>query len=193
MIMATKEGGKYFWTKNRQDFWRSDEFDYLVRKYGPWPVVLYFWLCTETMNTGGDFVRRIGTIEERIDAAYISHKASWLPSEVCSQALNALIEVGLIYGNEETMRLQIANFDRLVGGSETAEALRKRRQRDRKRAEQQRDIVPDNIPDNVTVDKRDKSSEIRVSESRVADGREPARVRAYTPVLDDSYYEEPGF
>ncbi len=165
-----KKSKKYYWIKLTNDFLTSEKVDFLVSQDGGNGfayVVLYQCLCLKTVNNDGQLVTQIGEILIPYDIAKLKRDLKWFSLEQLQRAFELFSKLGLIYKNDEGI-IAIADFDRLIG-SETYGAIEKREQR--KRLPQTIDKPIDNTIDNVYVDIRDKSIEIRDIDNREIDIR----------------------
>ena len=145
-------GRRYYWMKLSEDFMSSDVVDYIMSlRDGAKVIVLYEQMCLMSINSGGKLSAKINGTDVPYDVARIQREAKFFPVSVVRSALNILRKVGLIE-MDESGTISIPNISELVG-SETDYAEKKRRQRG--------DRYGDNVWDNVPIDIRAKSSDLR--------------------------------
>lgn len=120
----------YYWIKLRNDFFSSDEIDFLMSQAnGSDYVVLYQMLCLKTANSNGELATRVGEVIIKYDAEKIARDCKYFNIDVVRAALLLYQKLGLVYVEEDNV-LKIANIARFVGSeSANKDAVKKRIQR----------------------------------------------------------------
>ena len=160
--MAT--GKRYFWIKLKESFMTSDTVDFMMsQKDGANYVVLYQMLCLKTINTGGRLSRTIGEIVIPYDVEKIQRDCKWFSADTIRVALDLYKRFGLIYEDMDGT-LVLVDHESMVG-SETNWAAQKRVQRNIPtvliEGGQCPPNCPQDVPENVHPDIRDKSIDTR--------------------------------
>ena len=153
---------RYYWIKLKDTFMTSDTVDFLMgQKNGANYVVLYQMLCLKTVNTNGEFARKIGEIIIPYDAEKIQRDCKYFDIDTIRVALELYKQLGLIYKQEDNI-LKIANFENMVG-SETAWAEKKRIYREKIKQLEASGQSADNVLDDFRQEKeiRDKILDTR--------------------------------
>lgn len=119
---------RYYWIKLKESFITSDSVDFLMsQKNGANYVVLYQMLCLKTINTNGEFARKIGEILVPYDVEKIQRDCKYFDIDTIRVALSLYQQLGLVYEQDNGI-LKISGFESLVG-SETKWAEYKRNER----------------------------------------------------------------
>lgn len=158
--MAT--GERFYWIKIREEFYGSDEVDYMMAlPSGSDYIVLYQLICLMSANTKGRLVRQLGEIMVPFDADKIHRDAKWFTKKFVSDALTLYKKLGLIYEDNDGV-LEIKDHESFVG-SETDWAKKKKKQRSKedKGGDKDWDNVPPSGERNVPTDTRYKRLDIR--------------------------------
>ena len=174
--MAT--GKRYYWIKLKDSFMNSEVVDFLMSQPdGANYVVLYQMLCLKTINTAGRLTCQIGDIIIPFDVGKIQRDCKYFKLDTIRIALNLYKQLGLIY-EEQDGTLVLANHADMVG-SETDYAEKNRRMRSNAAAReiqaghdsghQSGHNVSSCGGENVTIDIRDKRTEIRDKDIRDRD------------------------
>ncbi len=120
---------KFYWIKLKTDFYNSPEMDYIMgQKNGCQYIVLYQMLCLQTANNNGELASKVGEIIMPYNVDKIVRDTKYFDQDTVLVALELFKKLGLIYEQEESGILRIANHEQMVG-SETASAERKRKER----------------------------------------------------------------
>lgn len=158
--MAT--GERFYWIKIREEFYGSDEVDYMMAQSGGSDyIVLYQMICLMSANTNGRLVRQLGEITVPFDADKIQRDAKWFTKKFVADALTLYKKLGLIFEDEDSV-LAIKDHESFVG-SETDWAKKKKKQRSKedKKGDKDGDNVPTSGERNVPIDTRYKRLDIR--------------------------------
>ena len=67
--MSERESAKFYWLQLREEFFESDEIDWLEEQpNGPAQVLFYLKLCLKSLKTDGLLVRKVGQMLIPYDA-----------------------------------------------------------------------------------------------------------------------------
>ena len=164
---------RYYWIKLKDTFFTSDTVDFLMsQKDGANYVVLYQMLCLKTANTNGELSRQIGEIIIPFDVEKIHRYCKYFSIDTIRVALELYKKLGLIYEQENGI-LQITNFENLIG-SESQNAVYKRKQR-----EEEKRLESVQQMSNKILDNRDK----------ILDNRDNNKKEKFTPPTVDEVRE----
>ena len=151
------EQKRFYWIKLKEEFFSDLEpIDWLIsQKNGCEYVVLYLKLCLMTANKGGRLVMQIGEMIVPYDANKIARDTKF-DIDTVIVAMELFQKLGLVY--EETDGVLKIPYVNEIVGSETPAAIKKRKQR-----EKRKQLQGDKMGDNVLQEKenRDKSLDIR--------------------------------
>ena len=153
--MAT-EKKRFYWIKLKENFFDLETIDWLIsQKNGCEYIVLYQKLCLLTANKGGNLQIQVGEMLIPYDINKIARDTKF-DIDTVIVAMELFKKIGLIYEQENGV-LHIPYVNELVG-SETPAAIKKRKQR-----EKRKQLQGDNVGDNVLqeIEYREKSKEYR--------------------------------
>lgn len=150
------ESKRYYWIKLKENFFDIETIDWLIsQKNGCEYIVLYQKLCLLTANKGGELTMRIGEMLIPYDVNKIARDTKF-DIDTVIVAMELFKKIGLIYEQEDGI-IKIPYVSEIVG-SETAAAIKKRKQREKRKL-----LQGDNVGDNVRqeIEYRVKSKENR--------------------------------
>lgn len=150
------ESKRYYWIKLKENFFDIETIDWLIsQKNGCEYIVLYQKLCLLTANKGGELTMRIGEMLIPYDVNKIARDTKF-DIDTVIVAMELFKKIGLIYEQEDGI-IKIPYVSEIVG-SETAAAIKKRKQREKRKL-----LQGDNVGDNVRqeIENREKSIEYR--------------------------------
>ena len=152
----TAEKKRFYWIKLKENFFDLETIDWLIsQKNGCEYIVLYQKLCLLTANKGGNLQMQIGEMLIPYDINKIARDTKF-DIDTVIVAMELFKKIGLIYEQENGV-LHIPYVNELVG-SETPAAVKKRAQRQKRKA-LQGDNVGDNVPQEIEY--RDKRLDTR--------------------------------
>ena len=130
------EKKRFYWIKLREDFFQEETMDWLQdQENGYAYIVLYLRLCLMTANTGGKLLRTIGDMTIPYEPKKISQKTG-IDFDTVTIAISLFKHLGLIMENQDGV-LTLPEVPKMVGEeSASKEAVKKRKQRQRKKAEE---------------------------------------------------------
>lgn len=150
------EKKRFYWIKLKENFFDLETIDWLIsQKNGCEYIVLYQKLCLLTANKGGNLQMQVGEMLIPYDFNKIARDTKF-DIDTVIVAMELFKKIGLIYEQENGV-LHIPYVNELVG-SETPAAVKKRAQRQKRKA-LQGDNVGDNVPQEIEY--REKSIEYR--------------------------------
>ncbi len=130
MVEKTK---KYYWIKLKTDFFDRDDIDFLMsQQNGSQYIVLYLMLCLKAANTEGRLAIQMKEFLVPYDVHKIVRDTKYFDFDTVTIALELYKKLGLVIEDQDSV-LNVSNFNDLIG-SETSEALRKRKYRAEKKA-----------------------------------------------------------
>ena len=158
--MADYDNTRYYWLQLREEFFESDEIDWLEEQpNGPAQVLFYLKLCLKSLKTNGLLVRRVGQMLIPYDAEKL---ADFTRSDVNTVqcAIVNLKMCGLVEVLEDGT-IFMAHLSNLIG-SASGGALKKQQQRARRELVKSacRPVVDDEV-DKCPPEYRDKRLETR--------------------------------
>lgn len=162
--MADYDNTRYYWLQLREEFFESDEIDWLEEQpNGPAQVLFYLKLCLKSLKTNGLLVRRVGQMLIPYDAEKL---ADFTRSDVNTVqcAIVNLKMCGLVEVLEDGT-IFMAHLSNLIG-SASGGALKKQQQRARRELAESacRPVVDDEADtgvDKCPPEYRDKRLETR--------------------------------
>lgn len=162
--MADYDNTRYYWLQLREEFFESDEIDWLEEQpNGPAQVLFYLKLCLKSLKTNGLLVRRVGQMLIPYDAEKL---ADFTRSDVNTVqcAIVNLKMCGLVEVLEDGT-IFMAHLSNLIG-SGSGGALKKQQQRARRELAKSacRPVVDDEVDkgvDKCPPEYRDKRLETR--------------------------------
>lgn len=150
------EQKRFYWIKLKENFFDLETIDWLIsQKNGCEYIVLYQKLCLMSANKGGRLAMNIGEMIVPYDANKIARDTKF-DIDTVIVAMELFQKLGLVY--EETDGVLKIPYVNEIVGSETPAAIKKRKQR-----EKRKQLQGDKVGDNVLQEKeyRDKSLDIR--------------------------------
>lgn len=131
-----EEQKRYYWMRLRTDFFEDDRIDYLEeQEHGAEFIVIYLKLALKSLKSDGLLYRNIG---DSI-VPYCYEKLSSMlrmPLQIVTDALQTLVTVGLVDVKENGI-YSFPQVQELTGSDvATDNAIRQRRYRERKKAEE---------------------------------------------------------
>lgn len=202
---------KYFWIKLKTDFFSQETIDFLMaQKNGCEYIVLYQMLCLNTVNNEGKLLTKIGEMIVPYDINKIVRDTKYFDYDTVTLAVTLFKKLGLVYEDEDGV-LSISGFKDMIGKcSDSTNAERQRRFRERQRKKQLLEMNSDvisnvtdcnnsNVTRNVTdrnesnVEYRDKRLEIRdKSIESIESSNVTCNVTTSTPPLREKLIYEYG-
>lgn len=158
--MADYDNTRYYWLQLREEFFESDEIDWLEEQpNGPAQVLFYLKLCLKSLKTDGLLVRRVGQMLIPYDveklADFTRSDVNTVQCAIVNLKMCGLVEV------LEDGTIFMAHLSNLIG-SASGGALKKQQQRARRElAKSACRPVVDNEADKCPPEYRDKRLEIR--------------------------------
>ncbi len=147
---------KFYWIKLKADrFQVGGDLDFIMsQKNGAEYVVLYLMLCTQTINTGGQLISKLGEVIIPFDIDSITRNCKYFSRDTVMIALGLYKKLGLIYEQENGI-LKIAEYEHIVGSYSMDEHTRQlnaeRQQRFRERNKLKSNIVTNSVTVTDTV------------------------------------------
>jgi predicted phage replisome organizer len=143
------EQKRFYWIKLKENFFDLETIDWLIsQKNGCEYIVLYQKLCLMSANKNGRLAMEIGEMIVPYDANKIARDTKF-DIDTVIVAMELFQRIGLIY--EETDGVLKIPYVNEIVGSETPAAIKKRKQREKKKLQQ-----GDKVGDNVLQENRDK-------------------------------------
>lgn len=150
------EQKRFYWIKLKENFFDLETIDWLIaQKNGCEYIVLYQKLCLMSANKGGRLAMQIGEMIVPYDVNKIARDTKF-DIDTVIVALELFQKLGLIYEESDGV-LKIPYVEEIVG-SETPAAIKKRKQREKRKL-----LQGDKVGDNVLQEKeyREKSIDNR--------------------------------
>ena len=173
----------------KTNFFSQDEIDFLMsQKDGANYVVLYQMLCLATVNNNGELSTKLGEMIVPYEVEKIVRDTKYFNKDTVVIALGLFKKLGMIYEEQESGLLRIANYEEMVG-SESSSAKRVREWRQKKNEEKALQCNTDvTLQSNYieTQEYRDKSIEIRDKSIEIE--KEPLKRESYVSIIE-SYTE----
>lgn len=156
---------RFFWLKLKEDFFEDETIEWLEEQpNGKEYVLFYLKMCLKSLKHDGKLYREVGTRIIPYDIKKLS-EITKTPVDTVMIATKVLSEIGLVQRmDDETLYMnQVMN---MTGKSDSTNAERQRRFRER----QKQKLLASNVTDNVTpitlhsnesIEHRDKSIENR--------------------------------
>lgn len=162
--MSERESAKFYWLQLREEFFESDEIDWLEEQpNGPAQVLFYLKLCLKSLKTNGLLVRRVGQMLIPYDAEKL---ADFTRSDVNTVqcAIVNLKMCGLVEVLEDGT-LFMSHLTNLIG-SQSVGAMKRQQQRARQKEAKNVSLtntrqVDDKCRDKCPPEYRDKRLETR--------------------------------
>jgi predicted phage replisome organizer len=162
--MSERESAKFYWLQLREEFFESDEIDWLEEQpNGPAQVLFYLKLCLKSLKTDGLLVRKVGQMLIPYDAEKL---ADFTRSDVNTVqcAIVNLKMCGLVEVLEDGT-LFMSHLTNLIG-SQSVGAMKRQQQRARQKEAKNVSLtntrqVDDKCRDKCPPEYRDKRLETR--------------------------------
>lgn len=162
--MSERESAKFYWLQLREEFFESDEIDWLEEQpNGPAQVLFYLKLCLKSLKTDGLLVRKVGQMIIPYDAEKL---ADFTRSDVNTVqcAIVNLKMCGLVEVLEDGT-LFMSHLTNLIG-SQSVGAMKRQQQRARQKEAKNVSLtntrqVDDKCRDKCPPEYRDKRLETR--------------------------------
>lgn len=162
--MSDRESAKFYWLQLREEFFESDEIDWLEEQpNGPAQVLFYLKLCLKSLKTDGLLVRKVGQMLIPYDAEKL---ADFTRSDVNTVqcAIVNLKMCGLVEVLEDGT-LFMSHLTNLIG-SQSVGAMKRQQQRARQKEAKNVSLtntrqVDDKCRDKCPPEYRDKRLETR--------------------------------
>ena len=162
--MSERESAKFYWLQLREEFFESDEIDWLEEQpNGPAQVLFYLKLCLKSLKTDGLLVRKVGQMLIPYDAEKL---ADFTRSDVNTVqcAIVNLKMCGLVEVLEDGT-LFLSHLTNLIG-SQSVGAMKRQQQRARQKEAKNVSLtntrqVDDKCRDKCPPEYRDKRLETR--------------------------------
>lgn len=162
--MSERESAKFYWLQLREEFFESDEIDWLEEQpNGPAQVLFYLKLCLKALKTDGLLVRKVGQMLIPYDAEKL---ADFTRSDVNTVqcAIVNLKMCGLVEVLEDGT-LFMSHLTNLIG-SQSVGAMKRQQQRARQKEAKNVSLtntrqVDDKCRDKCPPEYRDKRLETR--------------------------------
>ena len=174
------EQKRFYWIKLKEEFFSDLEpIDWLIsQKNGCEYVVLYLKLCLMTANKGGRLAMNIGEMIVPYDANKIARDTKF-DIDTVIVAMELFQKLGLVY--EETDGVLKIPYVNEIVGSETPAAIKKRKQR-----EKRKQLQGDKVGDNVLQEKEYRE---KILDNRFIDKEADVEGSADAPDYTDPEYQ----
>lgn len=162
--MSERESAKFYWLQLREEFFESDEIDWLEEQpNGPAQVLFYLKLCLKSLKTNGLLVRRVGQMLIPYDAEKLADFTKTDVNTVQCAIVN-LKMCGLVEVLEDGT-LFLSHLTNLIG-SQSVGAMKRQQQRARQKEAKNVSLtntrqVDDKCRDKCPPEYRDKRLETR--------------------------------
>jgi predicted phage replisome organizer len=157
------EQKRFYWIKLKENFFDIETIDWLIsQKNGCEYIVLYQKLCLLAANKGGRLAMQVGEMIVPYDVNKIARDTKF-DIDTVIVAMELFRKIGLIYEESDGV-LKIPYVEEIVG-SETPAAIKKRKQREKKKL-LQGDKQGDKIGDNVLQEKENRE---KILDNRFSD------------------------
>lgn len=174
------EQKRFYWIKLKENFFDLETIDWLIsQKNGCEYIVLYQKLCLMSANKGGRLAMHIGEMIVPYDVNKIARDTKF-DIDTVIVAMELFQKLGLVY--EETDGVLKIPYVNEIVGSETPAAIKKRKQREKKKLQQ-----GDKVGDNVLQENREKILDNRVLE--IETDAEEEKSGADAPDYSDPEYQ----
>ena len=187
------ENKRFFWLKLKEDFFEDETIEWLEEQpNGKEYVLFYLKMCLKSLKHDGKLYREVGTRIIPYDIKKLS-EITKTPVDTVMIATKVLSEIGLVQRmDDETLYMnQVMN---MTGKSDSTNAERQRRFRER----QKQKLLASNVTDNVTpitlhsnesieyrdksIENRDKSIELdSIGDKSPKTPAKPPKKRAFIP------------
>lgn len=177
---------RFFWLKLKEDFFEDETIEWLEEQpNGKEYVLFYLKMCLKSLKHDGKLYREVGTRIIPYDIKKLS-EITKTPVDTVMIATKVLSEIGLVQRmDDETLYMnQVMN---MTGKSDSTNAERQRRFRER----QKQKLLASNVTDNVTpitlhsnesIENRDKSIELdSIGDKSPKTPVKPPKKRAFIP------------
>ena len=177
---------RFFWLKLKEDFFEDETIEWLEEQpNGKEYVLFYLKMCLKSLKHDGKLYREVGTRIIPYDIKKLS-EITKTPVDTVMIATKVLSEIGLVQRmDDETLYMnQVMN---MTGKSDSTNAERQRRFRER----QKQKLLASNVTDNVTpitlhsnesIENRDKSIELdSIGDKPPKTPAKPPKKRAFIP------------
>ena len=162
--MADYDNTRYYWLQLREEFFKSDEIDWLEEQpNGPAQVLFYLKLCLKSLKTNGLLVRRVGQMLIPYDveklADFTRSDVNTVQCAIVNLKMCGLVEV------LEDGTLFMSHLTNLIG-SQSVGAMKRQQQRARQKEAKNVSLtntrqVDDKCRDKCPTEYRDKRLETR--------------------------------
>lgn len=163
------DGMKYYWLKLPKDFFKRHDITYLLSlPEGSKMVIFYLRLMTESVDHDGE----LRFSEELPYNVEILSSITFTSEELVNRTLNILTDLGLVQVDEDETII-LPKVKELIGSaSDTDEARRSKRYRERKKAERDETSRENVTGDTDTVTKKHESKSKELEIEKEIDKRE---------------------
>lgn len=162
--MSERESAKFYWLQLREEFFESDEIDWLEEQpNGPAQVLFYLKLCLKALKTDGLLVRKVGQMLIPYDAeklaVFTKTDVNTVQCAIVNLKMCGLVEV------LEDGTLFLSHLTNLIG-SQSVGAMKRQQQRARQKEAKNVSLtntrqVDDKCRDKCPPEYRDKRLETR--------------------------------
>lgn len=162
--MSERESAKFYWLQLREEFFESDEIDWLEEQpNGPAQVLFYLKLCLKSLKTDGLLVRKVGQMLIPYDAeklaVFTKTDVNTVQCAIVNLKMCGLVEV------LEDGTLFMSHLTNLIG-SQSVGAMKRQQQRARQKEAKNVSLtntrqVDDKCRDKCPPEYRDKRLETR--------------------------------
>lgn len=162
--MSERESAKFYWLQLREEFFESDEIDWLEEQpNGPAQVLFYLKLCLKSLKTDGLLVRKVGQMLIPYDAeklaVFTKTDVNTVQCAIVNLKMCGLVEV------LEDGTLFLSHLTNLIG-SQSVGAMKRQQQRARQKETKNVSLtntrqVDDKCRDKCPPEYRDKRLETR--------------------------------
>ena len=162
--MSERESAKFYWLQLREEFFESDEIDWLEEQpNGPAQVLFYLKLCLKSLKTDGLLVRKVGQMLIPYDAeklaVFTKTDVNTVQCAIVNLKMCGLVEV------LEDGTLFLSHLTNLIG-SQSVGAMKRQQQRARQKEAKNVSLtntrqVDDKCRDKCPPEYRDKRLETR--------------------------------
>lgn len=157
--MSERESAKFYWLQLREEFFESDEIDWLEEQpNGPAQVLFYLKLCLKSLKTDGLLVRKVGQMLIPYDAeklaVFTKTDVNTVQCAIVNLKMCGLVEV------LEDGTLFLSHLTNLIG-SQSVGAMKRQQQRARQKEAKNVSLTNTRQVDDKCRDNVHQSIEIR--------------------------------
>jgi len=130
---------RFYWIKLYTDFFDTEKISYLLDadwENGSYYILIYLQLCLLSANKGGKLISEIDEYIVPYSIKKITRELKYFPEDVVRNAVQAFIQLGLIY-KEESGALSLVELPKMVGYESADPATIRSRKRYQKKKQEE--------------------------------------------------------